>query len=223
MNKMNTTFKISSSNRVKEHFSVIALSVFSIALLLVRVTITHSIFYLFLIWNLFLAFTPLAMSLLIISSRRIKSRWYYLTPALMVWLLLLPNAPYLITDFVHLKKETPVPVWFDVLLLASFTFSGILIGLAAMKNIYTLLSAHFNRKIAGRAMLAICFLSGFGLYLGRFLRYNSWDVLHRPLSLASDIWLSLFAAETCKPAWGITIGFGVLQYLLFDLYNSVKR
>ncbi|MFP9098714.1 DUF1361 domain-containing protein [Flavobacterium sp. RHBU_24] len=220
---MNTTIKLKMSKPVRDNAVALALSAFSISLLLVRVTITHSIFYLFLAWNLFLAYTPLAMSILIISSQRILSRWYWLAPALTVWLLLLPNAPYLITDFVHLKKETPVPVWYDVLLLASFTFSGLLIGLASMKNIYILLSAKFNRKMAGSAMLAICFLSGFGLYLGRFLRYNSWDVLHRPLSLAGDIWLSLFAAETCKPAWGITIGFGILQYLLFDLYKSVKR
>jgi uncharacterized membrane protein len=220
---MNTAIKLSISKPVREYGSVIALSAFSIALLLVRVKITQSVFYMFLIWNLFLAYTPLAVSLLIISSRRITSRWYCLAPALMAWLLLLPNAPYLITDFVHLKKETPVPVWFDVLLLASFTFSGILIGLASMKNIYLLLSARFSRRISGISMMIICLLSGFGLYLGRFLRYNSWDVLHRPLSLAGDIWLSLFAAETCKPAWGITLGFGILQYLLFDLYNSVKR
>jgi len=219
---MNAAIKLNLRKPAREYMPVLTLSAFSILLLLVRVKITHSIFYLFLIWNLFLAYTPLAMSLLIISSRRIIARWYCLAPTLLAWLVLLPNAPYLITDFVHLKKETPVPVWFDVLLLASFTFSGLLIGLASMKNIYILLSAKFGRKSAGGAMLAICFLSGFGLYLGRFLRYNSWDVLHRPLSLAGDIWLSLFAAETCKPAWGITLGFGILQYLLFDLYKSVK-
>lgn len=220
---MNTTIKIGISKQLREYLPVLALSGFSIFLLLVRVKITHSIFYLFLIWNLFLAYTPLVMSLLITQSRRVLSGSYLLYPALLAWLLLLPNAPYLITDFIHLKRETPVPVWFDVLLLGSFTFSGILIGLMSMKNIYLLLAARFSRKTSGLSMLAICLLSGFGLYVGRFLRYNSWDVLHRPFSLISDVWLSLFAAETCKPAWGITLGFGVLQYLLFDLYMSIKR
>ena len=144
----------------------------------------------------------------------------YLYPAILCWLLLLPNAPYLITDFLHLKKEGGVPVWFDVLLLISFTLNGLLFGLASMKNMYNILTIKFSRFAASVSMSLTCLLCGFGMYVGRFLRYNSWDILNRPINLTADIFDSLFSADTYRAAWGITFGFGMLMYLLFSLYNS---
>jgi uncharacterized membrane protein len=136
---------------------------------------------------------------------------------------LLPNAPYIITDLVHLEKQNNIPLWFDILLIASFTTCGMLFGLASMKNIYTILSVKFSSAIATTTMAVTCLLSGFGIYLGRFLRYNSWDVLHKPLTLITDIVHSLVAFDTYRAAWGITIGFGTLLFLLFRLYYDPKE
>jgi uncharacterized membrane protein len=188
---------------------------FCMAMLLVRAMAAHSLFYFFLVWNLFLAWTPFAITT--IMKERIFENKLLFYPAFLGWLLLLPNAPYLITDFVHLGKKPGAPVWFDVLLLISFAMTGLLYGLASMKTMHNMLIAKFNVQIAGIIISAVCFLSGFGVYLGRVLRYNSWDVLHSPFTLAGDILYSLIAADTYRTAWGITLGFGTLLYLLYSL------
>lgn len=205
-----------------QHFMLVALAVFCFVLLLVRAKLTQSIFMFFLIWNLFLAYTPLAIAGFIANRAHIVHRWYFY-PAFVTWLLALPNAPYIITDFIHLYKDNGVPVWFDILLIASFTICGLLFGLASMKSMHQLLSAKFSIVTATIIMAVSSLLSGFGIYLGRFLRYNSWDVLHKPLALLTDIVHSLFAAETYKPAWGITLGFGMLLFLLFRLYYDPEE
>jgi len=214
------TIQLSITREFKQYFNLFALALFCCVLLLVRAKITNSIFFFFLIWNLFLAYSPLAVTSVLINHVNLIEKRRYFYPFLLCWLVLLPNAPYLITDFVHLKKETSVPVWFDVLLLISFTVTGLLFGLASMKNIYKVLTVKFNSAIAIISMATTCVLCGFGMYVGRFLRYNSWDILHKPVRLTADIFESLFSADTYKAAWGITLGFGILMYLLFSLYND---
>jgi uncharacterized membrane protein len=211
------------NREIKQYKMMFLLGIFCVSLLLIRAKITHSTFLFFLVWNLFLAYTPLAISSLLINNIILieKRRYFYLL--LLCWLLLLPNAPYLITDFVHLKKDNSIPVWFDVLLLASFTITGLLFGMASMHTIFRILSIKFSIVRAKLIMGIVCGLCGFGIYLGRFLRYNSWDVLQKPISLTADIFTSLFATETYRAAWGITLGFGMLQYLLFSIYTDFKK
>lgn len=201
--------------------SLLILGVFCIALLLVRITLTHSLFYLFLAWNLVLAFTPLAVSSLLSERLILLERWYFY-PILLGWLLLLPNSPYLVTDFIHLKKESHVPVWFDVLLLISFSSAGILAGLASMRTMFMLLSIKFSPALSWLFMGIVCLLSGFGIYIGRFLRYNSWDVLQQPANLAADV-LSIIIGDGTREALGVTFGFGCLMFLLFHLYHTPEK
>lgn len=198
------------------------LCIFCVLLLAIRMKLTHSLFLAFLVWNLFLAAVPLAISQLIINSKTLHKR-LYLYPLLVCWLLFLPNALYLITDFVHLYKDNSIPVWFDILLIATFSFTGMLFGLQSMYNIY-LLAVKRNGLMKSRLfMMAVCLLCGFGIYLGRYLRYNSWDALHRPFALLNHSFAILFDAETYRAAWGITLGFGVLQYLMFSIYRDSKN
>jgi uncharacterized membrane protein len=217
------TIKLTLTHQFRQYWLLFALAVFCVALLLVRAKITQSIYFFFLIWNLFLAYTPLGLTSIMMNRLNLIEKPLYFYPLLLCWLLLLPNAPYLITDFIHLQKETGVPVWFDVLLLTSFSASGLLFGLASMKNIYNMLTIKFSIRAADISMGFICLLCGFGMYLGRFLRYNSWDILQRPITLGSDIFWSLIAADTYRAAWGITLGFGILMLLLFSLYNDPEK
>lgn len=216
---MKTNFLTKTFSR---HYVLFAMAAFCVALLLVRAKITQSIFFFFLIWNLFLAYTPLGVTSIMRQQSNMMKRWYWFYPALLLWLVLLPNAPYIITDFVHLKKETNVPVWFEVLLIASFSVCGMLFGLASMKDMFSMIAKRSSQRIAWVAMGVFSILCGFGMYVGRFLRYNTWDILQKPYSLTVDILCSLTNAETCKPAWGITLGFGTLMFLLFNLYHTPK-
>jgi uncharacterized membrane protein len=194
------SIQLSITREFKQHFNLFALSLFCCVLLLIRAKITSSIFFFFLIWNLFLAYTPLALTSLITNNISLIEKRRYLYPSILCWLLLLPNAPYIITDFLHLKKEAGVPVWFDVLLLISFTLCGLLFGLASMKNMYNILTIKFTKLTASVSMSLTCLLCGFGMYVGRFLRYNSWDILNRPICLTADIFDSLFSADTYRAA-----------------------
>lgn len=207
---------------IGRHFILFSLAAFCIVILLMRAKITQSAFYFFLIWNLFLACTPLALTTLLYEKIKLINKWYWFIPMLCLWLLLLPNAPYIITDFIHLKRETGVPTWFDILLIGSFSVTGMLFGLSSMKDMFRIFVYKYGNKAAFVIMAMVCLLCGFGMYVGRFLRYNSWDILQKPYELTVDILCSLTDAETCKPAWGITLGFGTLLFLLFNLYDSHK-
>ncbi|MBY8961846.1 DUF1361 domain-containing protein [Flavobacterium sp. D11R37] len=203
----------------RQHYALLYLALFCVFTLLVRVKITHSVFYLFLMWNLFLAYVPLLISSVMINNPVVIERRRFFYPMMIVWLLFLPNAPYIITDFIHLKKDSSVPVWFDVLLLISFTIAGILAGLTSMKHMFNMLSIKFNPLLAWVSIGVICLLCGFGIYVGRFLRYNSWDVLKRPLSLTADM-LTSFTQST---PLGITLGFGCFLFLLFNMFYSAEK
>lgn len=216
---MNQNFFTKTFSR---HYLLFALAAFCISLLLVRAKITQSVFFFFLIWNLFLAYTPLGLTTLLRQQGRMIKKWYIFYPALLCWLILLPNAPYIITDFIHLKKDTGVPVWFEILLIGSFSICGMLFGLTSMKDMFAIIASRFSHRIAWSAMAVFSILCGFGMYVGRFLRYNSWDILQKPYSLTIDILCSMTNAETCKPAWGITLGFGTLMFLIFNLYHTPK-
>ncbi|QYJ67575.1 DUF1361 domain-containing protein [Flavobacterium litorale] len=214
------TLQVTFVNTFKQHYALLYLALFSVALLLVRIQVTQLMFYSFLVWNLFLAYLPLALSAIMMNSIKLIEQKIYFYPLLLVWLLLLPNAPYIITDFVHLKKGIgAIPIWYDVLLLASFAIGGVLAGLVSMKQVFNILSIKTNPLIAWFSIAAACFLSGFGVYLGRFLRYNSWDVLSKPITLLTDL-LHNVANST---AFGMTLGFGCFLLLLFHLYYTSEK
>jgi len=198
------------------------ITTFCFGMLMIRATITHSLFYFFLVWNLFLAAVPFVITTFMLNRAGVQQSRPLFYIAFISWLLFLPNAPYLITDFVHLGKAQGVPLWFDVLLLISFAITGLLLAVASMRPMHTMLIARFSSGFAAKAMVAACFLSGFGVYLGRVLRYNSWDVLHRPFELTGDILTSLIAAESYRTAWGITLGFGTLMYLLYLVSRTIS-
>ncbi len=217
-----TTTNITSTALMKQH-PLLLLAIFSISLLLIRAKLTQSVFFFFLIWNLFLAWLPLRLSSFIACNKSLVTKNLYFYPLVLTWLLLLPNAPYIITDFIHLKKELQVPVWFDVLLLISFSATGMLFGLASMNDMFSIIKRKFSITAAWFGMLLVCLLSGFGIYIGRYLRYNSWDILHRPFAIVQDICTTLADPFELRAATGIILGFGVLMFLLFQLYHTPEK
>jgi uncharacterized membrane protein len=133
------------------------------------------------VWNLFLAWVPLALQAVRGAWLELRALKWLAIPLDAAWLLFLPNAPYLVTDLIHLRERAPVPMWFDVLIFLGFAATGCWLGLVS-------LDAFLRRVPRGRAIravfaAAICGLCGYGVFLGRFYRFNSWDVLRDPLAL----------------------------------------
>lgn len=192
MNKLITIYFFNK----KQDAVLIHLSILSIALVLVRIKITHSYYLLFMVWNLLLAILPYTLSTLINRDYG----WNFKNPKnailLLTWVLFLPNSFYMITDFVHLHHKSVLQFSYDFMLLSSFTIIGFYTGILSIYRIYEVVYIQFKRKIANGFLIAICYLSAHGIYLGRVLRFNSWDVIKNPLPLFNSVIQSLFKTET---------------------------
>lgn len=191
---------------------------FTLLLLTVRIIITGQLVYIFLAWNLFLAWIPFAISTKL-GEKENTSRWKTFL-LLFLWLLFLPNAPYIITDFFHLKQRTPVPYWYDVLLVFSAAFNGLILGLMSLQKVEIFLISKFGSRKTTLVILVSFFLCAFGIYIGRFLRWNSWDIITNPGDIAEDIFDRLINPLDHFKTWSVTILFGTFLSLV---YFSVKN
>ena len=194
-------------------------SIYCIALVFFRAWFTGSIFYMFLIWNLILAYVPLSISQLMLSKNHKKSSTVALAA---IWLLFLPNAPYIITDFIHIKQGTLMPLWFDLLLVFSFAFNGIILFFISVEDVQFLISKHFSSFKTWTITVFILFLTGFGVYLGRFLRFNSWELASNPKRLFVEIFDRVLQPTSHPRTWGFTIGFGTLLLLGFLIFRAIN-
>ena len=190
--------------------------IFSLFLLLIRIILTGELIYAFLAWNLFLAWIPFAISQRITG---VTNRWKILL-LFSAWLLFLPNAPYIITDFLHLKERPPIPYWFDVLLLFSTALNGLLLGLVSLFTIEGFLVKRYGNRISALLILCSFFLCAFGIYIGRYLRWNSWDIITNPDAIAADILERIFNPFDHFGTWSVTFLFGSFFYVI---YYSIKN
>jgi uncharacterized membrane protein len=156
-------------------------------LLIIRAVQTEQIRGLFLLWNLFLAWIPLFFALfarrLSSSTLVTKSKQVFILVNLGLWLLFFPNAPYLITDLIHLGEFERYILWFDTVGFFIAALAGICTGLYSLKVIHQVLNQFINNVLAWIVISTSIVLSGFGLYLGRFARFNSWDLFTHPFYL----------------------------------------
>ena len=148
-----------------------------------RVWRSHQLTYAFLAWNLFLALIPAVAGALVLTARTTAVRWTWA----IVWLLFLPNAPYIVTDFVHLVPRPPIPLWYDVALLLSCAGTGLLLGYSSVADVQDAVTQRFGAATGWLIAIAALLLSGFGVYLGRFLRWNSWDPIANPAELLNRL------------------------------------
>lgn len=162
----------------------------------------------FLLWNLFLAAIPWLAARAVASARAGAS----VAASGAVWLLFLPNAPYLVTDLVHLRARPGVPHWFDVLLFTTFGLAGCALAWSSLAAVHARLARALGRARSAAIVAGVLFLTGFGVYLGRFHRWNSWDVIARPGALLEDAAGALATprALVFSALFGAFVGVGYL-------------
>jgi uncharacterized membrane protein len=165
------------SDRV-QRFALCCFTVIAAGLWVARTQLA-GIRFVFLWWNLFLAWVPWLVAS---TLPHLTSRWLF-WPAVVLWLTFFPNAPYLVTDLMHLKGRAPVPLWFDVLFLSSFAWAGCALGWDSLALVHRTTTLRWGRWPANAFVVACLGLCGVGVYLGRFVRFNSWDVVTRPAAL----------------------------------------
>jgi uncharacterized membrane protein len=159
------------------------------ALLAVRIGRTGSWHFRWLAWNLILAWVPYGASLLAewLRLRRPDRPWRLLAPAAL-WLAFLPNAPYIVTDLMHIThRADPWLYWYDVITLVAVAWTGCVLGAVSLGIMQGIVARYLGRVVGWLFVVASAGLCGFGIYVGRFERWNSWDLLLNPLSLLRDL------------------------------------
>lgn len=167
--------------------ALIFASLICVGMLAARAVVAGESRFLFLPGNLILAWIPLifALAVYVLRARRSK-RWLLLAGCAAVWFFFFPNAPYLITDLVHLKTRPPVPRWFDLIVFMSFAWTGLFLGYLSLYLMQEVVRNWLGRAMSWRFAIAMLALGALGVFVGRFWRWNSWDVIARPLGLAGD-------------------------------------
>jgi uncharacterized membrane protein len=163
-----------------------------VALVVARMIWTRHLIYGFLIWNLFLAWMPLLFAFLAQDEAQTPTgaRWR-LAALAGAWLLFFPNAPYILTDLIHLTTKFYFHFWIDLTLILLCAFTGFVLGFLSLYLMQSLVVQRFGRIVGWLFVMATAALSSLGVYLGRFLRFNSWDVVVRPGKIYHrlDAWL----------------------------------
>ncbi len=193
---------------------------FSSIMLGIRIFYTGKLTFISLEWNLFLAFIPYFFTQWLGSRLTvIKNIWKFGT-VFFLWLIFIPNSFYILTDLFHLQENNNAPLWFDLLLLLSFAWNGLLAGILSVRRMEKI----FHLKWPGKHELVFLFpvmlLNALGIYIGRYLRYNSWDIITNPFSLITDILNLLWYPLAFKNAWGMILCYSVFITLL---YKTVKK
>ena len=160
----------------------------SCLLLAARILVSDSLRFVFLYWNLVLAVVPAVLAFWLV--RRIKLYGWYKWPQItlsFIWLSFLPNSFYLVTDMVHLRANFEASFYFDVVMLSSFMLNGLALGFYSVHLIHKEIRRYFSPNFTLAVIGMIFFLCSFATYLGRFVRWNTWDIILQPLGLLFDV------------------------------------
>jgi uncharacterized membrane protein len=231
-----------SKRHRKLFFLMAAWTLFVAALIFVRIAVTQHMYdlpdnysqlketrgltYAFLGWNLVLAWVPYVLALVLTAMYRaeVSQKWLWLVGV--AWLFFLPNAPYILTDMLHLRAKPPVPIWFDLILLFSAAWTGLLLGFLSIREVHKLIKLRTQSAVREHSMmLGILALTGYGVWLGRWHRWNTWDIITRPQMLVLDVFDSLTQNPVAAHAWSVsTILFVFLAlgyYTMLAVGNTI--
>lgn len=190
---------------------------FTIFLLGFRFLYFGQLQFVFYLWNLFLAIIPLLLSRQLSKWKKLNVKVFVV---LLCWLLFLPNAPYIITDIFHFFERPPVPKWFDLLLVTSAAWNGLMIGIVSLMQVEQFLSLHFSSLKVNVSMMIILLSCSYGIYVGRFLRFNSWDIVTNTQALAHQLEKSFLYPRLYLSIWAFTMFFGAFFWLV---YQTIKK
>jgi len=227
---MNPSHSISIRDLVRPVSALAFASMLSCFLLALRIALAGQFRQLYLVWNLFLAWMPLffALTAVCLAQTRPQRRWWFLSAAA-AWLLFFPNAPYIFTDLIHLGPKSHGRYWTDLVLILTFALIGLVLGFLSLFLMQRLVARRYGWPAGWLFVGIVAALSGFGIYAGRFLRWNSWDVVFSPFDLLADTsqWL-LHLADKPRglliPALFATMLFVtyLLLYSLTHLPNTLS-
>ena len=179
--------------------------------------------FLFLIWNLFLAWVPYWLALSLNRMSRHTQSKVILGMLAFLWLLFFPNAPYIITDLLHLRWRTPIPHWYDLMLIVSFAWTGLMLGYLSLFEVQLFLEKKLSKKTSWMISIVALMLASYGVYLGRYLRWNSWDIVSNPIGLFQDLIQTITHPFAYASTLGIALVFFVFMLLGYLTLSTLVR
>lgn len=207
--------KIKDSGRFKTSVVLLLLSAYCLMLSISRALYTNSDLFIFLNWNLFLAFVPWLITSVLILYPKFRKNIFLFISMITIWIIFFPNAPYILTDLFHLQWSSAAPIWFDTVMILSFAWTGLCFGFLSLMDIDKILSEKLNSYISKLIITILLFAAGFGVYIGRYLRWNSWDLIHEPSGIINDIGERVLFPLAHLSTWGMTLLMGLLLNMMF--------
>jgi uncharacterized membrane protein len=207
-----------SRRRLAIFASLVGLSALVFAMVAVRVVYTGTDYYTNLVWNLFLAWIPFGLAVYAYDGYRKGIGSLQLWAAGGLWLLFFPNALYIVTDFTWLRESVGAPIWYDIPLVSSAAWAGLLLGFTSLYLMQRVVGRAFGAVQAWAFALATLALGAFGVYLGRFERWNSWDVFTRPRLIVRDLLPHVAHPQDHPRALAVMVlftAFLAMSYLVF--------
>lgn len=196
-------------------------SALSIILLFLRIQWSGSLMFVFLPWNLFLAWIPFLLAFVLSEMNNNGVSRIKKVGVFSAWLLFFPNSPYILTDLFHLKLRSEVPLWFDLVLILSFAWNGLLLGYSSLMEIQKVLHTRLSVSVVNFFIGGLLILCSFGIYLGRYPRYNSWDIVTNPIRLFSDIFNMILDPMNNTRMVGVTFFFSVFLMVSYWTLNTL--
>ncbi|MFI5154551.1 MAG: DUF1361 domain-containing protein [Chitinophagales bacterium] len=198
-------------------------TLFSLGLILVRIVRTGHLTFLSLSWNLFLAWLPCLLTRTLASQSNRFRHPLMFWALFLLWLLFIPNSFYILTDLFHLEdgeNDLLAPLWFDLILIVSVAWNGLVMGILSLRRMEKLMESQVRIKHELLFIFPVMWLNGLGVYIGRYLRFNSWDLFLNPFELIRDIGHILVHPFEYRMAWSMIFCFSVL---LTFIYLMLKR
>ncbi|HAQ02317.1 hypothetical protein A2467_01770 [Candidatus Nomurabacteria bacterium RIFOXYC2_FULL_36_8] len=217
--------------KIKIPKQIAILLALAIALNIVRIFLFHTTSSLYMFWNILLAFVPFFISsvLLLYTSNgsegqkgKDKITQPFFIVGFILWFLFLPNAPYVMTDFIHLGRMHVVPVMYDIFFFFSSAYVSLLLGLYSIQHIEKILLLRFTKRVVSIAIPVIILFASFGIYLGRFLRFNSWDLFTSHVPLLKAIWDVFTKSNDYINVYSYTILFFFFIYISYISFKSTN-
>jgi len=174
--------------------------------------------YSYMIWNLFLAWLPLVFAVRLITVLRSKrwSSWEALTWSFL-WLVFLPNSFYMISDFIHIQEVPRTDILSDALMFTSFIYTGVTLGFSSLYLMHLQLKRRFTGNVASFWIAFTLFVSSIAIYVGRDLRWNSWDILTNPGGLLFDLSDRMINPSSYPQMFVVIFSFWVLLMSMYGL------
>jgi len=203
-------------------YPVLLSTLLAVSIFVGRVALSKQLTFIFLVWNLFLAWIPYLVSLwMVYVHQRHPRQWWYLLPPAALWLAFFPNAPYILTDLLHLAHRSPVPYWYDIGLLITFAWTGLFLGIYSLRIMQGMVRAYTGVIASWVFVIGALGLSGLGIYMGRFLRWNSWDLVFQPHAVLNDVAIRLVNPLENLQTFGVTMLFSAFLFICYLTFMAI--